>query len=313
MSNQIRSYDGGITASPRQLVRPTTVAVIQAIFKDIHQYPSPVRAMGSYHSLTPCASSDGTVIDMKCMTRVIEINEDALTFRAEVGLQILDAAHALRERNLRFHTSIEIGNMTLGSAATCHTKDALDGREFGQVSSYISRIKYVTPAGELAEASDENPELMSRVRSSYGLCRVVYEVTFKVAPVDELTEDEVEGIIASAQNLTCSTVGGRCVFQKRELTPRPAGLLGPLLAARRRLWNHDGDRLGHFIDTFAPEDDLRNLAHEQWAAGLNALYAALVEGGGFPCLIQTTLSTIARRGMRRVMPSRSGRLEARSG
>ena len=184
--------------------------------------------------------------------------------------------------------------MTLGSAATCHTKDALDGREFGQVSSYISRIKYVTPAGELAEASDDDPELMSKVRSSYGLCGVVYEVTFKVVPLEiahfnylprplnELTEDEVEGIIASAQGLTCWTVGGTCVFQKRELTAQPAGLLGPLLAAaRRRLWNHDGAALGHFIDTFAPEGDLRNLAHEQWAAGLNALYAALAEGGGF--------------------------------
>ena len=294
MSNEIRSYDGGITANPRQLVRPTTVAEVQAILKDHTLYPSPVRAMGSYHSLTPCASSDGTVIDMKGMTRLIEINAENMTFTAEAGLQFIDASHALRAQNLQFHTNIEIGNMTLGSAATCHTKDALDGIEFGQVGSYISGIKYVTPAGDLAEVTDAQPDLMSRVRASYGLCGVVYEVTFKVKPVEiahfsytprplkDLTQEEVDGIIDSSQGLTCWTVGGTCVFQKREATEQPSGLLGPLLAAaRRRLWNHDGAALGHFIDTFAPPGDLRNLLHDQWVAGLNAVYATLAQGGGF--------------------------------
>ena len=294
MSNHIRSYDGANTADPKQLVRPTTVAEIQAILKNKTEYPSPVRAMGSYHSLTPCVSSDGTVIDMKGMTRVIEIDAAGLTFTAEAGLQFIDANHALRAQNLQFHTNIEIGNMTLGSAATCHTKDALDGIEFGQVSSYITRIKYVTPGGELAEVTDANPELMAKVRSSYGLAGVVYEMTFQIKPVEiahfnyyprplkDLTDDEVDSIIDSAQGLTCWTVGETCVFQKREAVAQPAGLLGELIAAaRRRLWNHDGAALGHFIDTFAPEGDLRNLLHDQWVAGLNALYATLAHGGGF--------------------------------
>lgn len=295
MSNEIRSYDGGITANPRELVLPAAVSEIQAILKDTTRYPGPVRAMGSYHSLTPCASSDGTVIDMKGMTKVLEIDPVKMTFTAEAGLQFIDASKALRARNLQFHTNIEIGNMTLGSAATCHTKDALDGIEFGQVSSYISRIKYVTPTGELAEASDEaDPELMKKVRSSYGLCGVIYEVTFKVEPMavahfsynprplKDLTEDEVNGIIDSSQGLTCWTVGDTCVFQKREATEQPSGHFGTFLASlRRRLWNHDGAALGHFIDTFAPEGDLRNLLHSQWVSGLNHIYATLAQGGGF--------------------------------
>ena len=293
-NNHIRSYDGSNTADPQQLLHPTTATEIQEILKDTTRYPSPVRAMGSYHSLTPCVSSSGTVIDMKSMTRVIEIDPTNLTFTAEAGLQFIDANHALRAKNLQFITNIEIGNITLGSAATCHTKDALDGKKFGQVSSYITKIKYVTPAGDLAEATDENPDLMAKVRSSYGLAGVVYEVTFKIKPIEiahfsytprplkDLTDEEVNTIIDSAQGLTCWTVGETCVFQKREEVEQPAGLLGPLIAAaRRRLWNHHGAALGHFIDTFAPQGDLRNLLHDQWAAGLNALYATLAHGGGF--------------------------------
>lgn len=61
MPNQVMNYDGSITSSPQQLVYPETVQDIQAILRDPVHFPSPVRAMGSYHSLTPCASSDGTM------------------------------------------------------------------------------------------------------------------------------------------------------------------------------------------------------------------------------------------------------------
>ena len=54
--------------------------------------------------------------------------------------------------------------------------------EFGQVGSYITRIKMVLPSGELFEVTDAQPELMQLVRSSYGTFGVVYEATFQVRP-----------------------------------------------------------------------------------------------------------------------------------
>ena len=134
--------------TPQQVVRPKTVEEIQEVLRDTARFPSPVRAMGSCHSLTPCVATDGTIIDMKGMNRVIEIDEANKTFTAQAGLQFVEASDALRERDLQFMTNIEIGNMTLGSAATCHTKDALDGIEFGQVGTYVTRIKWVTPTGD---------------------------------------------------------------------------------------------------------------------------------------------------------------------
>ena len=113
----VRNYDGGITASPAQLVSPGTVEEIQSILRDAGRYPSPVRAMGSYHSLTPCASSDGTIINMSHMTRIVKIDRETMTFTAEAGLQFIAASRALRAQNLQFLTNIEIGNMTLGAAS----------------------------------------------------------------------------------------------------------------------------------------------------------------------------------------------------
>ena len=137
----------GSHASPAQLVSPRSVADIQSILRDAGRYPGPVRAMGSYHSLTPCASSDGTIIGMAGMKRILEIDREKMTLTAEAGLQFVEASRALRAQKLQFLTNIEIGNMTLGAAACCHTKDGLDGGEFGQVGSYVTSIKWVTPSG----------------------------------------------------------------------------------------------------------------------------------------------------------------------
>ncbi len=70
MATTLTNYDGSISVTPQQIVSPTTVVEIQSVLRDTQRYPSPVRAMGSHHSLTPCAISEGTVVDMSKMTRV---------------------------------------------------------------------------------------------------------------------------------------------------------------------------------------------------------------------------------------------------
>jgi FAD/FMN-containing dehydrogenase len=273
MPERVVNYDGSITTSPQQLVYPETVAEIQAVLRDTARYPSPVRAMGSYHSLTPCASSDGTIVNMSRMTRVLSIDKGSMTLTAQAGLQIIDASKALRSQELQFHTNIEIGNMTLGAAACCHSKDALDGVEFGQFNSYLSGVKWVTPAGELAQASEnDNPDLLRKMRASYGLCGIVYEVTFRIKPmealhftylprpVDELTQEEVDGIVAGSEGLICWTLGRTAIFQSRHRIDAP-GIFGALMgAARRRLWSYEGAHASRIVDEYLTNKALRDAA-----------------------------------------------------
>ena len=292
-SIEIVNYDGGITTSPQQLVYPETVEQIQAVLRDSAQYPSPVRGMGSYHSLTPCASSDGTVIRMSKMDKVISIDAQNQTFTAQAGLEMIDANHALRAQNLQFMLNIEIGNMTLGAAACCHTKDALDGVEFGQVGSYITKIKWVTPTGDLAEASEtDNPDLLRRMRTSYGLCGVIYEVTFRVKPMEEvhftytprpikdLTDSEVADFLDNSQGLVCWTIDDTVVFQRREKTTHGNLLQDAEAATRRLLWNNVEAGIGRMIAEGSPAPGVVNAAQDAWFAANRLLYDTLHLTGG---------------------------------
>ena len=64
---------------------------------------------------------------MSGLKRIQRLDTQKMTFTAQAGLQVVEAAEILRKHDLQFMLNIEIGNMTLGAAACCQTKDSLDG------------------------------------------------------------------------------------------------------------------------------------------------------------------------------------------
>jgi FAD/FMN-containing dehydrogenase len=292
VSRTITNYDGSIVTTPQELLQPTSVAELQAILRQTDRYPSPVRAMGSNHSLTPCAASSGTIVSMAGLTKIVTIDAANLTFTAEAGLQLVDAAAALRKQQLQFKLNIEIGNLTLGSAACCQTKDSLDGVELGQLNSYVTAIKWVSPSGTLEEASeDTNPELLRLMRGSYGLAGIVYEVTFKIQPLEiialnydvhrvaDLTDEIIEKAIASNQSIVLWTIGDEVVIQSRNH--------GTEL---KHEWLADARRFGwSFLAAFAGRGLRDHLGgsplgafKENLGSGLElGFYRLLSAGGGF--------------------------------
>jgi FAD/FMN-containing dehydrogenase len=184
-NQQVRNWFGSITSSPSVVTEAYNVQDIIAIIQDTEKYPTPVRAVGSNHSTTPCGvADDGTVVVMRKMNRILNIGPDTVT--AEAGALYIDVAKELQKHNLQFYVNVEIGNLTIGSAACGGTKDASMPGEFGQACSYASAIKMVTPSGETVEVTEEDPELLQAVRASHGLFGIIYEATFKVKPLQPM-------------------------------------------------------------------------------------------------------------------------------
>jgi FAD/FMN-containing dehydrogenase len=292
MNATVTNYDGSIVSSPQQLVRPRSVEELQNILRQRDTFPSPVRAMGSYHSLTPCASSPGTIVDMKALDKIVSIDARKMTFTAQAGLEMIHASAALRKQNLQFILNIEIGNMTLGSAACCQTKDALDGVGFGQVNSFVSGVKWVSPSGTLQEASEEkNPELLPFIRASYGLAGIVYEVTFKIKPLEivefkyevldvgAVTQDHVSEVIASNEGMVCWTVGHKVVIQTRN---RATELRHDVLGRSRRFgWSFLGAFAGRAIREHSVSAEVTNAVEDLGFSIELGFYRLLSAIGGF--------------------------------
>ena len=178
----VTNWFGDLVSHPKVIVEAHTADDIVAVLKDSDRYPSPVRAVGSNHSTAPCGTADGgTLIKMAGMDRILNIGTDSVTVQA--GALYINIAKELEKHRLQFYVNTEIGSLSAGSAACAGTKDASLPGEFGQVSSYVTSIKMVLPSGDLFEVTEDQPELMQKVRSSYGTFGIVYEVTFRVRPL----------------------------------------------------------------------------------------------------------------------------------
>jgi FAD/FMN-containing dehydrogenase len=180
--NTVTNWFGNVVSHPSVIVDANSVDDIVAVMKNPAKYPSPVRAVGSNHSTAPCGVADGgTLIRMK-MNQILDIGQDTLTVQAD-AIHI-DMAKALEAKNLQFYVNTEIGSLSAGSAACAGTKDASFAGQYGQVGSYVIGVKMVLPNGDLLEVTeDAQPDLMQKIRSSYGLFGIIYEVKYKIRPL----------------------------------------------------------------------------------------------------------------------------------
>ena len=183
----VKTWDGTWTYHPKVVATPESVEDLVEILTDEVRFPSPVRPAGSMHSTARINGDDGgTMVDMKAMNRILHFTDDTVT--VEAGATYIVVSNALKDRGLQFHVTTEIGNVTLGAMATAATKDSSFPGGFGQISSYVTAVRLVTPDGKLKEITErDNPEEMQLIRSSYGLFGIVYEVTIKVRPTTALS------------------------------------------------------------------------------------------------------------------------------
>jgi FAD binding domain len=184
-SLEVTNWFGDLVSHPQVLVEPTSTEEIITVLKNPDKYPSPVRAVGSNHSTSPCGVADGgTLIRMKNMNHILSISGE--TVRAEAGALYIDIAHELENEHLQFYVNTEIGSLSIGSAACAGTKDASMPGEYGQVNSYVIALKMVLPSGEMIEVNESQPELLQKVRSSYGTFGIVTEATLRVKPIQPM-------------------------------------------------------------------------------------------------------------------------------
>ena len=266
----VTNWFGNIVSHPQVVVDANSVDDIVRVLKNPAQYPSPVRAVGSNHSTSPCGTADGgTLIRMK-MNRILNIGTDTLT--VEAGAIHIDLAKALEAKNLQFYVNTEIGSLTSGSAACAGTKDASMPGEFGQVGSYIIGVKMVLPNGDLLEVTeDSQPDLMKMVRCCYGTFGIVYEVTYRIRPLLPMAvHHETFSLEDFVGQLPALKARGYSMFyymfpfdnkitiEFRRYNPGATGEPNHVAwALRNYFWGSAGPRFGHDITEHVTDPHIR--------------------------------------------------------
>jgi FAD/FMN-containing dehydrogenase len=257
---EVTNWFGDLVSHPKVIAEANSKEDIIAILKDSQKYPSPVRAVGSNHSTAPCGVAEGgTLVKMK-MNSILNVEADTLT--VEAGATHIDLAKELEKRQLQFYVNTEIGSLSAGSAACAGTKDASMPGEYGQVGSYVTGVKMILPSGELLEATENQPELMQKVRSSYGTFGIIYEVTYRIRSLTPMAvyhqTFSLEDFIAKLPELKARNESmmfyifpfdNLITIEFRKYNVNASGEPNRhAWALRNYIWGTAGPRLGHDIE-----------------------------------------------------------------
>src|SRR3954449_6843978 len=142
-----------------------------------------VRAAGSGHSFTDIACTDGVMVSLKRMNRVVEAGGNSV--EVESGITLHDLGPALAQRGLAMENLGDVDAQTLGGALATGTHGT--GARFGNLSSQVERLRLIDAAGEIRECSaDDDPDLFRAARVGLGAVGVVTAVTLRCVPAHVL-------------------------------------------------------------------------------------------------------------------------------
>ncbi len=142
----------GLTMLPDAVARPTSAAEVVELMRQAGADGTPVTAAGGQSSMTGGSITDrGTLLSLRGMARLLDIDRVRMTARVEPGMLVGDLKRALAAEGLLFApdpTSEE--EAALGGAIACNASGARSLR-YGATRRHISGLSVVLASGEQIE------------------------------------------------------------------------------------------------------------------------------------------------------------------
>ncbi|MEZ0066837.1 FAD-linked oxidoreductase [Streptacidiphilus sp. MAP12-20] len=183
------NWAGNQTARPRRVVAPGSVAELAEAIGAATSDGLPVKAVGSAHSFTSIAATDGVLIRPDRLTAVRGIDHAAGTVTVESGLGLEKLNQLLEHAGLALTNMGDIMVQTVAGATSTGTHGT--GRASGSLAAQIKALEIVLADGTVTQCSPtENPELFQGARLGLGALGVVSAITFGVEPAFLLTAHE---------------------------------------------------------------------------------------------------------------------------
>lgn len=184
-----RNWAGNVTARPVREVSPASAQELADAVRKAAEDGLKVKAVGTGHSFTAAAATDGVLIRPDLLTGIREIDRTAMTVTVEAGTPLKRLNAALAREGLSLTNMGDIMDQTVAGATSTGTHGT--GRESASIAAQIKALELVTADGSLLTCSEkENPEVFAAARIGLGALGVVAAITFSVEPVFLLTARE---------------------------------------------------------------------------------------------------------------------------
>ncbi|MFH8700890.1 D-arabinono-1,4-lactone oxidase [Streptomyces chartreusis] len=187
-----RNWGGNVAARPAREVAPASVEELAAAIRRAADDGLKVKAVGSGHSFTSIAATDGVLIRPQLLTGIRHIDREAGTATVEAGTPLKRLNVALAREGLSLANMGDIMEQTVSGATSTGTHGT--GRDSASIAAQIKALELVTADGSVLTCSekgtDEERAVFAAARIGLGALGVVTAITFAVEPIFLLSARE---------------------------------------------------------------------------------------------------------------------------
>ena len=176
-----RNWAGDQRCTPAAVEHPASIDELSAAVAKAAERDLRVRVAGTGHSFSDIACTDGAMLALDRLARVLDVDRAAGLVRAQAGITIRELSRALDAHGLALENLGDIDVQTIAGAISTATHGT--GARLRNLSSQVSELTLVLGDGStLACSAERDAEVFRAARVGLGALGAIAEVTLRCVP-----------------------------------------------------------------------------------------------------------------------------------
>ena len=176
-----RNWAGNQKANPLSIEAPKSVSELSAIVSRASGQGQKVKAVGSGHSFTSAAATNGRMIRLENLSGILHIDHASSQVTVGAGTRLSDLNMLLHTEGLALANLGDIAYQTVAGAISTSTHGT--GKALTGLAGQVVAMKLINGQGEIIECSKSvNPHIFDVARVSVGALGVITEYTLQAVP-----------------------------------------------------------------------------------------------------------------------------------
>ena len=178
------NWDGRQRFEPAAFERPRTLQELAAALERAERSDARVRVAGSGHSFTALVQTDGILVSLEDMNRVLDLDRGSGLVRVQAGITIGQLNAELDQHGLGSRTSVNRQAIARGRD---RDRDARHRARLRNLSGPVVAVELMRADGTLVSVdSESDPDAWRAARVSLGALGIVTALTIQTVPAFRL-------------------------------------------------------------------------------------------------------------------------------
>ncbi len=180
-----KNWAGNQVAHPEQIASPRSHEELAQLVEAAHTAQSTVKVIGSGHSFTSAAVTDGVMVQIGALSGIKSVDRSTNRVTVGAGTTLNDLNRLLDAEGLAMPNLGDIAYQTVAGAVSTSTHGT--GRELPGLAAQVVGLTLINGHGETIRANEfENSDMLDLARVSVGALGAITEVTLQTVPAFRL-------------------------------------------------------------------------------------------------------------------------------